>query len=148
MNDEPQARVLTRMLEPSAQNDSIIVIYDGLCIFCNSYIKLMRLRASVGPVLLLDARTDRIAQQVKQILNLDLDDGMLVIYGDQAFYGADALYVLSALTSRSNTWNATMALIFGRRWLSRLLYPVLKLGRSLALSILGRPRLKGALADY
>lgn len=81
---------------------------------------------------------------VKEILGLDLDEGMLVLYGDRAYYGADAMHVLSGLTSRSNAWNAAMASIFARPFLARLLYPVFKLGRALALFFLGRPRIQSS----
>ena len=125
-----------------ARDADIVVIYDGQCIFCNSYIKLMRLRASAGNVVLRDAREDDAAQRVKDSLGLDLDEGMLVLYGGRAYYGADAMHILSSLTSRSNAWNGLTASIFSRHWLARVLYPFLKLGRSLALLVLGRPRIR------
>ena len=125
-----------------ARDADIVVVYDGQCIFCNSYIKLMRLRASTGNVVLRDAREDGAAQRVKDSLGLDLDEGMLVLYGGRAYYGADAMHILSSLTSRSNAWNGLTASIFSRHWLARVLYPFLKLGRSLALLVLGRPRIR------
>lgn len=125
-----------------ARDADIVVVYDGQCVFCNSYIKLMRLRASAGNVVLRDAREDDAAQRVKDSLGLDLDEGMLVLYGGRAYYGADAMHILSSLTSRSNAWNGLTASIFSRHWLARVLYPFLKLGRSLALLVLGRPRIR------
>lgn len=125
-----------------ARDADIVVVYDGQCVFCNSYIKLMRLRASAGNVVLRDAREDGAAQRVKDSLGLDLDAGMLVLYGGRAYYGADAMHILSSLTSRSNAWNGLTASIFSRHWLARVLYPFLKLGRSLALLVLGRPRIR------
>ena len=125
-----------------ARDADIVVVYDGQCVFCNSYIKLMRLRASAGNVVLCDAREDDAAQRVKDSLGLDLDEGMLVLYGSRAYYGADAMHILSSLTSRSNAWNGLTASIFSRHWLARVLYPFLKLGRSLALLVLGRPRIR------
>ena len=125
-----------------ARDADIVVVYDGQCVFCNSYIKLMRLRASAGNVVLRDAREDDAAQRVKDSLGLDLDEGMLVLYGGRAYYGADAMHILSSLTSRSNAGNGLTASIFSRHWLARVLYPFLKLGRSLALLVLGRPRIR------
>jgi hypothetical protein len=104
----------------------------------------MRLRASAGRVLLLDARQRNIAGQVKAALNLDLDGGMLVLYGDRAYWGADAMSILGTLTSTSDAWNAAMASIFRRQWLARALYPALKVGRALALFVLRRPRIRAA----
>ena len=67
---------------------------------------------------------------------------MLVLYGGRTYYGADAMHILSSLTSRSNAWNGLTASVFSRHWLARVLYPFLKLGRSLALLVLGRPRIR------
>ena len=133
---------LKRALEAGSGVVDIVVIYDGQCIFCQTYIKLMRLRTSAGRVLLLDARQRNIAGQVKAALNLDLDDGMLVLYGDRAYWGADAMSILGTLTSTSDAWNAVMASIFRRQWLARALYPALKVGRALALFVLRRPRIR------
>ena len=142
MNIEPRELKLQHLLqEGRPTNADVVVIYDGQCIFCNSFIKLMRLRAAAGTVLLLDARTGNVARHVREILGLDLDEGMLVLYGRGAYYGADAMFVLSNLTSSSNTWNTAMATIFGSRQLSRTLYPILKFGRNAALFVLGRPRI-------
>lgn len=118
--------------------DAMAVIYDGECIFCASYIKLMRLRAAAGDIKLIDARSNGVAATVKETLGLDLDEGMLVLYGDRIYYGADAMQILSELTSTSDTWNATMAAVFRRPWLAQLLYPALKGGRRLALVLRGR----------
>jgi predicted DCC family thiol-disulfide oxidoreductase YuxK len=131
---------LKRALQ-GAEKADIVVVYDGQCVFCNSYIRLMRLRASAGRVLLLDARQGNLARQIKAALNLDLDQGMLVLIGDSAYWGADAMHILGTLTSTSNGWNFVMALIFRRRWLARLFYPLLRAGRTLALFLLGRPRI-------
>jgi predicted DCC family thiol-disulfide oxidoreductase YuxK len=136
---------LKRALEGTEKAD-IVVVYDGQCVFCNSYIKLMRLRASAGRVLLLDARQGNLAGQVKAALNLELDQGMLVLFGESAYWGADAMHILGTLTSTSNLWNAATATIFRRRPLARVLYPALKLGRTLALLLLGRPRIRVSAA--
>jgi predicted DCC family thiol-disulfide oxidoreductase YuxK len=133
---------LKRALEAGTGPFDIVVVYDGQCVFCSSYVKLMRLRASAGRVLLLDARQGNSAAQVKVILDLDLDEGMLVLYGELAFWGADAMHILGTLTSTSDVWNAATAFVFRRPWLARLLYPPLKIGRSLALFLLGRPRIR------
>jgi predicted DCC family thiol-disulfide oxidoreductase YuxK len=138
---------LLRALQQEEQRKvDLVVIYDGQCIFCNSYIKLLRLRASAGEVLLRDARAGNLVKQVKSTLGLDLDDGMLVLYGDRAYYGADGMHILASLTSRSNAWNALTAFVFRRRWLARLLYPLLKAGRLMALFLLGRPRINASKA--
>jgi predicted DCC family thiol-disulfide oxidoreductase YuxK len=116
----------------------LVIVYDGQCLFCSSYVMLLKLRNAVGSVSLVDARESGVADDVRRTYGRDLDEGMLVIYGGTAYHGADAMHVLSTLTSDSDAWNATTAAIFRRRWLARLLYPFLKLGRRIVLAVRGR----------
>ena len=34
-----------------------MIIYDGDCVFCSHYVRFVRLRETVGPVALIDARS-------------------------------------------------------------------------------------------
>lgn len=68
---------LKGLLENQAgRKADLVVVYDGQCIFCNSYVKLTKLRASAGDVLLVDARANGVASSVREKLGLDLDDGI------------------------------------------------------------------------
>lgn len=116
----------------------MVVIYDGQCVFCSAYVRLLRLRDAVGRVELLDARTDDVADLVKREFALDLNEGMLVLYQGRHYYGSDAMTVLSALTSPVGILNRLIAVVFRSRLLSRLLYPFLRLGRRATLTLLGR----------
>lgn len=134
---------LKRLLENQAgRKANLVVVYDGQCIFCNSYVKLTKLRASAGDVLLVDARANGVAASVREKLSLDLDDGMLVLYGGRAYYGADAMHMLSSVTDNSDVWNTFMAAVFRRPRLAGALYPFLKVGRRAALLALGRSRIR------
>jgi predicted DCC family thiol-disulfide oxidoreductase YuxK len=121
-----------------SDESALTVIYDGQCIFCTSYVAFMRLRDAVGQVRLIDARTNGVAAKVRDALQLDLDEGMLVLYGGRAYYGANAMHVLATLTSTSDRWNAAMAFIFRHQWLTDLIYPGLRFGRRLVLFLRGR----------
>jgi predicted DCC family thiol-disulfide oxidoreductase YuxK len=116
-----------------------IIIYDGQCVFCSAYVRLLRLRAAVGQVELLDGRAAGVAALVKRELDLDLNEGMLVIYQGQYYFGSDAMTVLSALTGPVGVMNRLIAVVFRSRMLSGLLYPLLRLGRRVTLRLLGRP---------
>jgi hypothetical protein len=63
---------------------------------------------------------------------------MLVAYQGRYYYGSDAMTVLSALTSPAGVLNRSIAVIFRSRLMSRLLYPLLRLGRRATLLLLGR----------
>lgn len=126
------------MLRRLAGDAQMAVIYDGQCVFCSAYVQLLRLREAVGKVQLVDARSEGIADLIDRQLGLDLNKGMLVIYHGRYYYGADAMTLLSVLTSPSGVLNRTIALAFRSNVLSRMLYPFLRLGRRTALLMLGR----------
>src|SRR5690349_19181562 len=122
----------------SSDESELTIIYDGECVFCASYVTFMRLRDAVGQVRLIDARTNGVAAEVRNALQIDLDEGMLVLYGGRVYCGADAMHVLAELTSTSDRWNAALASIFRHQWLARLIYPSLRFGRRLVLFLRGR----------
>lgn len=78
--------------------DKMVIVYDGLCPFCTSYVRLMALRRSVGAVELVDARSAH--PEVQRLVNLgyDLNEGMAAIYGGKIYFGSDATVVISAMT--------------------------------------------------
>jgi predicted DCC family thiol-disulfide oxidoreductase YuxK len=119
----------------------MVVIFDGQCVFCSAYVRLLRLRDAVGKVQLLDARADGIADRIVREVGFDLNGGMLVLYEGQSHYGPDAMTLLSLLTSRSGMTNRATAAIFRSRSLARMIYPLLRLGRRIGLAALGRPRI-------
>jgi predicted DCC family thiol-disulfide oxidoreductase YuxK len=121
-----------------APDADMLVIYDGQCVFCSAYVRLLRLREAVGRVELLDGRTGGIADLAARELGLDLNEGMLVLYQGRAYYGNEAMTILSVLTTRSGLLNRAIAALFRFPTLSRLLYPLMKLGRRVTLALLGR----------
>ena len=83
----------------------ILIVYDGACPFCNAYVRLLRLKAQIGEVELLNARDAdaRIAHYQQQ--GFDLDQGMLVVLGDVVHSGADAMQVLASCSTPSAWFN-------------------------------------------
>jgi hypothetical protein len=57
--------------------DPALIIYDGECVFCNNYLRFVRLRETIGKVDLLDARSDdpRVKRYWRE--GFDLNEGML-----------------------------------------------------------------------
>lgn len=114
------------------------IVYDGDCPFCNAYVKLVRLRETVGAVELIDARGDHPIVAEIRARGLDLNEGMVVVADDQFHHGDAAMTLLAAMTTRSGLFNRAVRLGFSRPAISRLLYPPLVLGRKLTLKLLGR----------
>jgi len=116
----------------------VIIVYDGECPFCQKYIDLLRLRASVGTVRLVDARSDDpIVGDVLQ-RGFDLDQGMIVIIGERFYHGASAMQVLAMLSTGVGWFNRFNFYVFRSKRVSTVLYPVLRTGRNFVLRVLGR----------
>lgn len=132
---------LEHMSEPlkSVRSDRTSIIYDGHCPFCTAYITLLKLREALGPVDVIDgrARPDIVAELNSR--KIDIDQGMVVHFQDQIYYGGDALHILSLLSTKSGIWNRMLAVIFAKKSLARLLYPVLRFGRNATLRLMGQP---------
>jgi predicted DCC family thiol-disulfide oxidoreductase YuxK len=120
----------------------MLIIYDGACPFCSSYISNLRLQRAVDQITYLNARheDDRLHTYIQA--GYDFDEGMLVIIDQQVYAGADAIHVLALQSSASDMFNRLNHWIFKRAVLAKILYPCLKFGRRCALILLGIPLLK------
>lgn len=121
------------MPEPPA-----LVVYDGECIFCRNFARLLRLRESVGAVELLDARSVDPRVLAYQRQGYDLNQGMLFVWQGQVYHAAAAMQTLAALTTPVSWFNRLAAAVFSHPAAARLLYPVLNCGRMLLLILRGK----------
>ena len=125
------------MLEQAA-----LIIYDGDCIFCQNYTRLVRLREQIGPVELLNARSDdvRVAQYWRE--GYDLNEGMLFVIEGDVYFGAAAVNKLAQLSAPTTAFNRLNRAIFHKIGMSARVYPLLKLGRRGVLWLRGRKQLE------
>ena len=119
----------------------MIVIYDGDCPICTSYVNYLRLKDVVSTVELIDAR--RAPEEVERLqqLGVSLDDGIVVEFGSARYHGAEAMHQLTLMTTRSGLVNRIMHWMFSSRKRARYAYPVLRSGRNFVLWLLKRPRI-------
>lgn len=117
---------------------ALSIFYDGDCPFCARYVTLLRLRDAAGPVRLVDLRQDDAARARFQALGLAPDDGMVVESEGRLYHGADAMHVLSLMSSDHGSLNRAAAALFRHQWLAGLLYPLLRAGRNATLFLMGR----------
>jgi predicted DCC family thiol-disulfide oxidoreductase YuxK len=120
----------------------VILVYDADCPVCRNYTQYLSIKQAAGDLQLLDARLNPPIMSEINSAGLDLDEGFAVKLGRQWFHGADAIHVLALMSTRTNLFNRLNYLVFSSKTLSRILYPLLKAGRSLLLQILGKRKLK------
>lgn len=119
----------------------IIVIYDGQCPFCSQFVILQRLRSALGNLTLVDARQHPAIVADFAAAGMPLDDGMVLAMRGDIYYGAECLTRLALMSSKSGIFNRINALMFRSSLVSRCLYPILKAGRRLTLTLMGKSRL-------
>ncbi|MEM8790844.1 MAG: DCC1-like thiol-disulfide oxidoreductase family protein [Pseudomonadota bacterium] len=125
------------------QASEIAIVYDGECPFCSAYVGMVRLREAAGRVHLLDAREGGPEVERIRAAGLDLDEGMVLLMGDEMYHGADCIHRMGLMTTESGVFNRLNAWVFRSPGRSRFLYPILRAGRNLALKILGRKKISG-----
>jgi predicted DCC family thiol-disulfide oxidoreductase YuxK len=118
-----------------------LIVYDGQCPFCSRYVRLVRVRESVGPVELIDARQAGPAMAEIHATGLDLDEGMALKLGDRWYHGDECVHMLALLSTPSTLFNKVNGAVFRSRPAAKILYPILRAGRNLALLVLGRGKI-------
>ena len=126
--------------EPSAA-PTIVLIYDKDCPACNAYCQLVRIRQSVGELQLINGREDSAIMQEITALGLDIDQGMVLKMANSTYYGSDAIYMLSLLSSRSGVFNRLNYHLFKSRGIAKWLYPLLRGCRNLLLKLLRKRKI-------
>ncbi|KUM54509.1 DCC1-like thiol-disulfide oxidoreductase family protein [Rheinheimera sp. EpRS3] len=119
----------------------ILLIYDKDCPACNAYCQMVRIRQSVGELKLINAREDTEVMQQITAQGLDIDQGMVLKMGDNWYYGSDAIYMLSLLSSRSGLFNRLNYHLFKSKRLAKWLYPLLRFFRNLLLKLLSKRKI-------
>lgn len=125
----------------SDYTDQAIIVYDGECPFCSRFVTWQRLKESVGPVTMFDAREGGDLVSSLWEAGYDLNDGMVLIWKNQIFHGDDCVNRLALLSSRSGLFNKLNSVVFRSPAVSRFMYPILRAGRNAVLQILGRKKL-------
>lgn len=128
-------------------NTDILLIYDYECPACNYYCHLVRVRESVGELILVDARVPSEIMDKITAAGLDIDQGMVLKMGNALYYGSDAVHMLSLIGSPSGFFNRVNYWAFRSNMVSKVLYPVLRFFRNLLLKVLGKTKINNLNID-
>jgi len=114
-------------------------VYDGDCPFCRTAASLYKVKEAVGKLHIIDARKEKNHPVVLEIIQkrLSLDEGMIIKFNNTYYHGADALHIMALLGSSSDLLNGINSLLFRSKSLSKLLYPLMRGMRNMALRIKG-----------
>ena len=119
----------------------ILLVYDKQCPACDAYCRMVRIRESVGTLRLVNARDAGVIMDEITAKGLDIDEGMVLKLGNTLYYGADAIHVLSLMSSRSGVFNRLTYWMFRSKSLSAILYPLFRFFRNLLLKLLRKSRI-------
>jgi predicted DCC family thiol-disulfide oxidoreductase YuxK len=127
--------------------DGAIIVYDGECPFCSSYIHFLRLRETIGDVELVDARQGGKFVEDVFAAGYDLDEGMVLVYRGRYYHGADCMHMIGLLSTPSSIFNRANKFMTRSPRVMAWIYPVLRAGRNATLRMLGRSKI-GKSAEY
>lgn len=119
----------------------VLVVYDKQCPACDYYCNMVRIKESVGRLVLVDARDGSPIMDEITARGLDIDQGMVVKVGEKMYYGSDAIHVLALMGTNRGFFNRLCYWSFRSRAVSRVLYPILRACRNLLLKLLGRTKI-------
>ena len=119
------------------------LIYDGACIFCDAYVRLLSLREAVGPVELIDARSGDPRLRAYESAGYDLNEGMLFEYNGTVYFGAEAVNVLATLSAPVSAFNRINGTLLSKQLVARFFYPIFKFCRTITLKLRRVPKISG-----
>lgn len=125
----------------------ILLIYDKECPACHFYCQIVRIRQSVGELVLIDARENPEVLQEVTAQGLDIDQGMVLKMNGQLYYGADAIHLLALLSGRSGVFNRLNYWLFSSKKVAAILYPILRSCRNVLLKILDKTKINNLNRD-
>tara|TARA_Y100000589_G_C27069057_1_gene594580 strand:- start:36 stop:395 length:360 start_codon:yes stop_codon:yes gene_type:complete len=117
------------------------IIYDGECPFCSKYVRLIQLKKTLGYVELINAREDPTIKEKLKRLSIDINQGMVLIDGEDIYFAEDCIHRLALLSTSSTFFNRINKFIFKNKIISKILYPIMKTGRNFILFILKRKQI-------
>jgi predicted DCC family thiol-disulfide oxidoreductase YuxK len=117
--------------------NTLYLIYDDECPLCRSSAHALNIKNAVGNFSLINARESHPLVSTAYERGFDPDSGIVVIYNDQYYFGADAVHFLALLNSTNGSINKMTAILFRSRLLAGILYPIVKSIRRLLLNFKG-----------
>lgn len=123
------------MTRSCIKKHTLYLLYDGECPLCCHFAHALNIKNAIGNLQLINAREPHPLVSAAYARGFDPDQGIIVIYNDQYYFGADAVHFLAMLNSSHSKLNAITASLFRVKLFVKLLYPIIKLIRRILLKI-------------
>ena len=118
---------------------SLVLVYDGGCPFCRHFALRSELVGGVPDLEIRDGRGDHALRAQLKARGLDLAYGAVLLEGERAWHGAEAIAELCQRLQPSDPLLALLGQLFSAPPRSRQLYPLLLWARRTVLQWKGLP---------
>jgi predicted DCC family thiol-disulfide oxidoreductase YuxK len=118
---------------------TLTLVYDGGCPFCRHFALRSELKGGLPGLLIRDGRADHALRAALKGRGLDLARGAVLLEGEQAWHGAEAIAELCGRLQASDPLMALLNQLFAAPPRARRLYPLLLWARRTALQWKGLP---------
>jgi predicted DCC family thiol-disulfide oxidoreductase YuxK len=115
------------------------LVYDGGCPFCQAFALRSELKGGIPDLRIRDGRLDDELREDLRRRGFNLNQGAVLIDGEQIWHGSRAISVLCSQLKPSDPLLALLNGLFRNSKRARFLYPGLLAARQLALIMKGLP---------
>jgi predicted DCC family thiol-disulfide oxidoreductase YuxK len=126
------------MMTDESDSGRLLVVYDGDCPLCATFLKYYSVRKNTGGVELINAREKPALVQELRSKGMEINDGMIVTWRGHNYYGAEGMHLLAILGNDSGVIGALNRLLFHNKKIAKAVYPLLVTGRRITLALLRR----------
>ncbi len=118
---------------------TLALVYDGGCPFCRQFALATELTGGIPLLELRDGRADHALRAALKARGLNLANGAVLLEGEQAWHGAEAIAELCRRLAPSGPLLQLLQDLFSEPNRARRIYPLLLLARRMALQWKGLP---------
>ena len=112
---------------------TLVLVYDGGCPFCRHFALRSELVGGLSGLEIRDGRGDHTLRAQLKLRGLDVARGAVLLEGDRAWHGAEAIAELCSRLAPSDPLLALLSQLFAAPPRARRLYPLLLWARRRAL---------------
>ena len=106
----------------NTNKNTLYLIYDDECPLCRHTAHALNIKKAVGNLVLMNVRESHPLIDSVYARGFDPDLGIVVIYNNQYYFGAEAVSFLALLNSSNKAFNRLMARLLRYRWCANIIY--------------------------